>query len=328
VRATRLTTALDKLTADPASVRQSPAPRSFSDAAARHIERARSLFDDPNIVGAGIAEKISQGQVPGVLSIAFYVRRKLPKSDIPAESLIPEVIAGGRDRAIFTDVVEVGDIVPQANIGAPPLRSGFSIGHVDAGAGTLGAFVRKNGKLFILSNAHVLARSGLASAGDDIQYPGPPDCESGTGDIVAALDSFTPLVPDAGFVNLADAALAEIVAPFASTAIPDLLGAITPLRIATPVRGMTVVKRGRSTWDSESVVRDVDFRLVVEFPEIGKVGFARQVRCDHYTEAGDSGAVVVDKASGAIVGLHFAGSALSSVFTPIRLVMDALRFRF
>lgn len=129
-------------------------------------------------------------------------------------------------------------------------------------------------------------------------------------------------------MNLADAALAEIAKPLAVTAIPELFGAKRPVKIATPERGMAVLKRGRTTGDTESVVRDVDFRIFVNYPGVGKVGFTGQVRCDRFTEPGDPSAIVVAKESGAIVGLHFAGSGASSVFTPIKAAIKALKFKF
>ena len=97
---------------------------------------------------------------------------------------------------------------------------------------------------------------------------------------------------------------------------------------------MRVIKRGRTTGDTESVVRDTDFRIMIQYPGVGTVGFTGQVKCDRYTDGGDLGSIVVDKASGAIVGLHCAGAPDlpglpgTSVFTPIRTVMDALRFKF
>ncbi|MFA5952626.1 MAG: hypothetical protein WC807_20385 [Hyphomicrobium sp.] len=319
--------ALDRLTA-PVGAAALFAPQMLSPMAARHVERVRSVFDDPNIVGAGIAPKVSDGEDLGELSLVFYVREKRPRADVEPAAMIPPVVEGGGGKAVFTDVVEIGDVVPELNFGQPPLRCGFSVSHVKGTAGTLGALVFKRRKLYILSNSHVLAQSGLANAGDAIIYPGPSDDGADPEDVVARLDTFTPFEVDAGFVNAADAALAEVLEPHAGTAVPELFGAHLPLKIANPVRGMRVIKRGRTTGDTESVVRDVDFRIFVAYPEVGQVGFAGQVRCDRYTDGGDSGALVIEKESGSIVGLHFAGSGASSIFTPIRTVMKALRFRF
>ena len=323
-----LLAALDRVTANLIGPEAAAGPAMLGFAASRHMARVQSVFDDANVVGAGVAEKSSDGQPIGELSLVFYVRRKVPKAALDPRFLVPPVVADPRGRALFTDVVEVGDIVPEVNSGRPPLQSGFSIGHVDTTAGTLGAFVKKNRKLYVLSNSHVLAQSGLGAAGDGILYPGHVDGGAAPADIVAKLHSFTTFIANGRFVNKADAALAEIAAPHDGTLIPALFGSKTPLKIGTPRRGMTVVKRGRTTGDTQSVVRDTDFRIFVTYPGVGPVGFTGQVRCDRYTQPGDSGSIVIDKASGAVVGLHFAGSDVTSVFTPIRAVIDALKFTF
>jgi hypothetical protein len=61
---------------------------------------------------------------------------------------------------------------------------------------------------------------------------------------------------------------------------------------------------------------------------MGDIGFIDQVLCSQYSRPGDSGSIVVDKETGKIVGLHFAGSDEGSVFNPIDAVMKALKFRF
>ena len=58
-----------------------------------------------------------------------------------------------------------------------PAIPGFSVGYAKAvpkDAGTFGCLVRKKNRtaaLYILSNSHVLARSGLGSVGDGIVQP-------------------------------------------------------------------------------------------------------------------------------------------------------------
>ena len=125
--------------------------------ASRQLTRTRSVFDDKNVVGAGIAEKLTEGHETGELGLVFYVKRKVAPANLDPEKLIPPVVAGPSGRAVFTDVVEVGEIVPEVNKSRPPLKSGFSIGHINISAGTLGAFVKKRRKRYILSNSHVLA---------------------------------------------------------------------------------------------------------------------------------------------------------------------------
>lgn len=319
--------ALDRVTGG-APAQQLAAPEMLAPAAARHVERVRSIFDDENVIGAGVASKISENRDLGELSLVFYVKRKLPLSEIPDVTRIPPVVAGGGGKAVYTDVIEIGEVHPQLNVQNAPLKCGYSVSHVDGSAGTLGALVRQNKKLFILSNSHVLAQSGLADIGDTIIFPGPSDGGAQPADAVAHLSSFTPFEVDSGFVNTSDAALAEVLQPLLAAADADLFGTASPIKIATPRRGMRVIKRGRTSGDTESTILDTDFRIFVAYPNVGKVGFTAQVRCDRYTEAGDSGAIVIDKDTGAIVGLHFAGSGSSSIFTPIRTVVKALKFKF
>lgn len=291
--------------------------------------RVRTIFDDPNIIGAGVAEKITEGAQVGTLSLCFYVKKKLPKSKVASDHVLPPVIAGTDGKAIFTDVYEIGEVVPQVNKAASPIKSGFSVGHKNIGAGTVGALVNLGKKRCILSNSHVLADSGRGKKGDAVLYPGPRDGGEVDDNAVAKLQAFKAFDRKGAFTNTVDAALAEIVADHLDAIDLGIAGAKKPLKIATPVRDMKVVKRGRTTGDTESVVRDTDFRILVNYGDgVGVIGFTGQVRCDTYTAAGDSGAIVVAKDTGAIVGLHFSGSSKGSIFTPIKTVMAALKFKF
>ncbi|MGX9146462.1 hypothetical protein [Mesorhizobium sp. 128a] len=303
-------------------------PETLSLNTRRHYDRVRTIFEDENIVGAGIARKVAGEERTKDLSIVFYVRRKIPTAELPSDQVLPPVMAAANGRAVYTDVIEIGDIVPQANIMKSPLKSGFSVGHKDITAGTLGAIVKKEGKRFLLSNSHVLANSGLGAAGDAILYPGPQDGGDEPSDVVAKLTAFTQFTAGPSFTNTLDAALAEVDEDRLGAIDEDIWSAKTPLKVATPQRDMAVKKRGRTTNDTQSMVRDVDFRVLVRYEGVGVIGFTGQVLCDTYTGGGDSGALVVAQDSGAIVGLHFAGSPKGSVFTPIRAVMEALKFRF
>ena len=303
-------------------------PQTLALATRQHYQRVRTIFEDQNIVGAGIARKVTGNERTDELGIVFYVRQKVPAANLQAGQILPPVMAAANGKAVFTDVVEIGDIVPQANIKASPLQSGFSVGHQEVTAGTLGAVVRKGRKRFILSNSHVLANSGLGAIGDAILYPGVADGGKAPGNVVAKLSGFAPFRPGDSFTNTVDAALAEIDRSRLNDIDEEIWGAATPRKVALPERDMAVRKRGRTSGDSQSIVRDVDFRVLVRYEGVGTVGFTGQVLCDTYTSPGDSGSVVVASDSGAIVGLHFAGSPQGSVFTPIRTVMGALKFTF
>lgn len=296
----------------------------------RHFQRVRSMFDDPNIVGAGVTEKVSDGETVDTLSLCFYVREKLPVGEVNPANMLPPVLAAQNGEAVFTDVVEIGDVVPQATalplVRRNPIQSGYSVGHFSTSAGTIGAVVTRAGRKYLLSNSHVLADSGNARRGDAIYFPGPRD--GGThSDTVAQLKYFKPFTEGEGFPNRVDAALAEIITDKLTDVNYRIHGAKTPLQTGVPERNMKVVVMGRTSGVKKSIVRDADFRIQVSY-DTGTFGFSGQVRCDTYSTGGDSGSIVVDESTGAIVGLHFAGAPKGSVFTPIRTVMRNLRFTF
>ncbi|MEM4530601.1 MAG: hypothetical protein QXY39_01900 [Thermofilaceae archaeon] len=79
---------------------------------------------------------------------------------------------------------------------ARPLISGISVGHAMITAGTLGWFARYNGKLVMVSNAHVLhhdACSDRAPVVPDILQPGPYDGGFIVRDTVAYYHSHIPV---------------------------------------------------------------------------------------------------------------------------------------
>lgn len=294
-----------------------------------HISRVRAATEDRNVVAVGISEKESEGKRTGELSVCFYVRKKLTQSKLKASSSFPPVLNMPDGKAVFTDVKEIGALVPEVARRSTPLQSGFSIGHVESTAGTLGAIVKRGGKLFVLSNSHVLAQSGKAKAGDPIIYPGPADGGVLPANLAATLTHFSPFDTTGALVNRIDAALAEIDASRLGELVFDIHKVATTLGIIKPKRGMTVVKAGRTTGKTTGEIIDINFRFVLQYPGVaGKVGYLDQVLCSRYTKGGDSGSIVVDTDTGKIVGLHFAGANGGSVFNPIQPVMTDLKFKF
>ena len=313
-----------------AMVRDAKAPQleSMGAVASVHAQRVRNVFLDPNIVGIGIAQKMTDKKATGELGLCFYVEKKQPKSKVHQNRMVPPVISVADRTAVFTDVQEIGRIVPQVNKRDAPLQSGYSCGHVKTRAGTLGALVKKGKKYYILSNAHVLALSGKGKRGDEVCYPGMADRGNAATQVVATLDEFARFDVTDDFVNTVDAALAEIDKDWAAKLDLSIYKAKSPIKMADPLRDMRIVKRGRTSGETEGVVRDVHFSIAIRYPGIGKLGFIDQVLCTQYSAGGDSGSIVVDKATGALVGLHFAGSPKGSVFNPIREVVKQLKFKF
>jgi hypothetical protein len=164
--------------------------------------------------------------------------------------------------------------------------------------GTLGSLITDGTNFFILSNNHVLARSGQATSGENIDQPGPPATNLPLGCFTQAshVADFTkqaPLKPTAGtapagdcrgstapICGLApsnvDAAIAQILPGTVdlSGSILDL-GAATPTSIGdappssqillTPVPGQGVAKSGRTTGLTCSTIDTVSQDIVVSY---------------------------------------------------------------
>ncbi|HEY1578912.1 MAG TPA: hypothetical protein VGF82_17715 [Terracidiphilus sp.] len=207
---------------------------------------------------------------------------------------------------------------------------------VDCCSGTLGALVKDgSGREYLLSNNHVLARSDHASVGDTIVQPGLIDnnCTpngNGPGTVpVAALTTWLPLRSEQ---TNADAAIAQIASHTVDTSgsILELgahqadgsLAAAPPGISSTNGKGenatlqLRVAKSGRTTGLTCGRITALDLDVSVDYyrdcaetrPYLTKT-FTGQlaVSGDRFSDAGDSGALVVDTANAEPVGLFFAG---------------------
>ena len=304
----------------------------LGDGGSEHARNMKRIVNSKNVVAVGISEKESNGKPTGTLALTFYVEKKVPLKKLRGDETVPPALpaAVGGPRAIPTDVKVIGRIRPETNATRKPVQPGNSIGHVQVTAGTLGAFVKLDKQLMILSNSHVLALSGKAKKGDDILYPGKHDGGKKPKDLVAKLVDYVPFQPGGGFVNHVDCALAEPLESRIADIKQEIKGLGLPKGIIKAKRDMKVTKVGRTTGKTTGRVVDVNFRTTINYAGVGLVGFLDQVLCTRYTEGGDSGSLVIDKESGKAVGLHFAGSSPadgnpgSSIFSPIQQVLEAL----
>lgn len=219
---------------------------------------------------------------------------------------------------------------------------------VDCCGGTLGSLVQNSsGTQYILSCNHVLARSDQASTGEMIIQPALIDntggaCyyvgDKGTETQVGALTAWLPLSSSS---TNADAAIAQVnsVAVNTSGAIMELgtlqgngtLAAAPPGTSSTGGKGengtinMVVAKSGRTTGltcGSISAV-NVDELQVSYFkncdettPYLTKV-YNNQIAIEgnQFSDAGDSGSLVVDASNAEPVGLFFAGGVTNTGVT-------------
>ena len=206
----------------------------------------------------------------------------------------------------------------------------------DCCSGTLGSLIQdNNGRQYLLSNNHVLARSDHATVGDAIVQPGLIDnncTPSGEGPGTVPVAALTAWLRLKSAQTNADAAIAQVASRTvdANGAILELGGkqadgtltAAPPGVSSTGGKGesaalqMRVAKSGRTTGLTCGSISAVSLDVSVDYyrdcaetrPYLTKL-FTNQVAMsgDRFSDAGDSGALVVDANNAEPVGLFFAG---------------------
>ncbi len=211
---------------------------------------------------------------------------------------------------------------------------------VDCCGGTLGSLIQNSsGTQYILSCNHVLARSDQASAGEPIIQPGLidagcyPNGHGGNETVVGYLTAWLPLSSNA--FN-ADAAIAQVNPGAVDTSGGILeLGTLQggTLAAAPPgvsstggtgengSVGLTVAKSGRTTGLTCASISSISLDVEVQYfkncgetePYLTK-SYTDQIAIegDEFSDAGDSGSLVVDASNAEPVGLFFAGGVNSS----------------
>jgi len=209
-------------------------------------------------------------------------------------------------------------------------------------SGTLGALVRRDGGLFILSNNHVIAKSDKGEAGDPIGQPGLADTNCEPAKIVANLTQKAPLK-----TGNVDAAIARIVGGQVDTSgnilalgnagSTSIAAAPPSSTLADPAAvlaaGGRVAKSGRSSGLTCSTLQSVSTNVSVEYEEscgaseTFTVTFTDQVVVagGEFSMSGDSGALIVTAENARPVALLFAGSETNTVGNPINDVLNALK---
>ncbi|HXG66485.1 MAG TPA: hypothetical protein VNO70_15405 [Blastocatellia bacterium] len=195
-------------------------------------------------------------------------------------------------------------------------------------SGTLGSLVRdSSGALHILSNNHVLARSGRASLGEDISQPGLIDNGCRVAEVVADLSAAPSLSSNV------DAAIARLRSGAMRTdgAILDI-GTISSA-VRSPAIGLAVQKSGRTTGHTTGSITSINATVSVRYPKsCGSGGgtvhtFTNQVVVGQsdFSAGGDSGSLIVTTGScPQPVALLFAGSSTSTIGNPAGQVLDRL----
>jgi hypothetical protein len=216
---------------------------------------------------------------------------------------------------------------------------------VDCCSGTLGALIEDASKRqYLLSNNHVLAKSDHASVGDMIVQPGLIDNNcTPFGDSTESASSLAPVAALSGWLPLAsrqtnaDAAIAQVssravdpsgsILELGARQADGVLAAAPPGVSSSGGRGeaatldLKVAKSGRTTGLTCGGISALDLDVRVDYfldcaetqPYLTKT-FTHQLGLsgNQFSDAGDSGALVVDAANAEPVGLFFAGGTDAS----------------
>jgi hypothetical protein len=282
----------------------------------------------PNLAGVGLGLKFIEGRPTGEVVIVVLVVRKLPASQVPSHSLIPERING-----VGTDVHAFGLIAAHLAGRLPrPVPCGSDIGP-RSDSGTLGCLVIANNKLCILSNNHVLAGPNDGQPGDHLFQPGGAfSVPSDPADLIGELEAFVPIDFRPGADNRVDAALAltswdaayDLVDP---TLAGGVLMAEDPLE---PALGMNVHKVGMRTDHTfgQIIAAHID-NVPVAYDGKGMANFNGQIviqgQGGDFSRPGDSGSVILTAGTNQPVALLMAGAAGGTIANPIAAVGQALR---
>jgi hypothetical protein len=310
------------------------------------------LLSRAHVVATGVGYKVTQGVKTNTLAIVCSVAEKVSLPQLPRRDRVPSAIDG-----VPVDVVATGPFraLQTRTERHRPAPGGVSIGHRDITAGTLGCLVRRGGRVFILSNNHVLANGNDAGRGDAIIQPGPHDGGRVPGDQIADLEAYVPITfldepsqcsfargligllnagarligsrtryrsitIDAGD-NLVDAAIAGPREP--GLVKGEILGIGTIAGLGSGALGMTIKKSGRTTGLTTGQIIQVDVTVNVEYGPGRVARFADQLMAGPMSQGGDSGSAVLDN-SNRLVGLLFAGSDNSTIINRIEHVFSAL----
>ena len=172
----------------------------------------------------------------------------------------------------------------------PPVKMGTSggsandIGSAFCCGGTLGSLITRDSTLYVLSNNHILARSGSAVAGEQDIQPGLIDsaCSAAGDNVVGTFPgNFIPL----GTANV------DVGLSLADRAIVDTTGAILDIGLPctttqNPTIGLAVTKSGRTTGQTFGTVQATNVNVKIQPGEeirdhLRQPGFVRQRGVEH-----------------------------------------------
>ena len=235
---------------------------------------------------------------------------------IPSSGNATAADASQREQTIKVEVVVCGDVNISSFAGRRrPAKGGNSCGNPRRkAAGTLGMAFQMDGKVYILSNWHVLYGNGGAT-GDPIVQQGRLDGGRVPGDIIAHNNK--------GWLDThRDAAIASVRKPWNSFVASGTrcYGALPGFNTAK--NNINVKKCGRTTRATNGVVRSTNATVRIHgYPNSSRV-FHDQIQLTKMSAKGDSGSVILEQQGNRIVGLLFSDSNSSTFANKIERIFN------
>lgn len=285
-----------------------------------------------NVVGVGIGKKKVRNKDVNILCVRLFVRHKFSPS-ASKKFALPETIQG-----VPTDIIAVGtprrsapgDVIDSERI--RPARPGCWIAPEPETEisfdmrGTFGAVIEdEEGKLYILSNNHVLASEDANAPGTVIYQPTSDSARNK----IATLATVVALRRPGG--NKVDCALARVLDNSHVSGVPlENMGPLSSDQTIEPEPEMTVEKVGAATGHTTGTIGSVGATFRIDEYMTGPILLEDQIQiedgdhpfCDH----GDSGSLVVDAATKQATGLlavNMDGFALANRLSNVLTALSA-----
>ncbi|MDH3353434.1 MAG: S1 family peptidase [Nanoarchaeota archaeon] len=284
-----------------------------------------------NISGAGIGMFEGSDSGEDVLGLIIYTRNKTLYEKLNADGYIKRLLGKEGYPDIVYEIEEIDNITIEClSEKKRPVECGYSVGHCYGLGGTIGCLVtkKKDNKKYILSNSHVLAKSGDATRGDVILQPCHYDGGKISSDAIALLADWVPFTFEPFYSNKVDAAIAGPITSLDCSPVIAIIDQIPKGVNDNIIPGMRVHKVGQKTGHTWGVVHSIKNFHSIPYKMLSdyymQVGFDGLVFCSKYSAVGDSGSLVLDENNYA-VGLHI-GCAKNkySIFCKIKPVLESL----
>lgn len=325
--------------------------------ATREAKRIIEAKHYPNVTGTAIGFKVKGGKKTKQVAVIVYVKEKVPSVHLCNKNIIPGIVITSMGD-VRTDVIQSGEFKALKSMLEPPLidfgrpvKPGYSIGHRDITAGTLGLFASRNSKKCLVTNAHVGANTNDGKIGDSLYCPGPYDRgteEDTIGHLVATvpIEMLLSTCPFAKFItktlnklskwagrksrwpapiaevsNTVDCCTCELINGLEIDENIPNIG--KPMGIVEAILGMKVQKTGRTTAYTAGEITGIEATITVSYGEQGTAIFEDQLVSDIGCDGGDSGSAVLDEQNN-LVGLLFAGGSGITIMNRMQTVFDEL----